>query len=385
MKMSYDVIVLGLGGMGSATLYHLAKRGARVCGVEQFGIAHDMGSSHGSLRMIRKAYFEHPSYIPLVERAYTLWRELESESGTQLLTQSGLILSGAPDCALVRGLESCYAQHAIPHERIDAAEAMRRYPQFRLPDDHLVYWDPVGGYLRVEASVETHVAMAQRFGADVRIHEDVQTWRADDDGVTLTTTKGELRAAKLVITAGAWTKAAFAELQVPLRILRKVQLWYDSPNIADFRAGRMPGFYVETPAGGFYGFPAVGEDGLKVAEHTGGEDVDDPDELDRALHRRDEEKVLAFLAETFPTLAPTRKRFSVCMYSMSSDDHFIIDVHPRYRNVVIAGGFSGHGFKFAPVVGEVLADLATQGTTTLPVGFLGVDRFVGEEGPARHG
>lgn len=383
MKMSYDVIVLGLGGMGSAALYHLAKRGVRVCGVEQFGIAHDMGSSHGSLRMIRKAYFEHPGYIPLVERAYTLWRELESESGAQLLTESGLILSGAPDCALVQGLESCYAEHPLPHERLDAAEAMRRFPQFRLSDGHVVYWDPVGGYLRVEMSVETHVAMAQRLGADLRIHEDVQTWRADEDGVTLTTTKGELCAAKLVLTAGAWAKATLAELQVPLRVLRKVQLWYDSPNIAEFRAGRLPGFYVDTPGGGFYGFPAVGEEGLKVAEHTGGEPVDDPDELDRALHRRDEEKVLAFLAQTFPSFTPTRSRFSVCMYSMSSDEHFIIDVHPQHRNVVIAGGFSGHGFKFAPAVGEVLADLTTHGTTKLPVGFLGIDRFVGAGGPAR--
>ncbi|MDZ4860600.1 MAG: N-methyl-L-tryptophan oxidase [Candidatus Hydrogenedentes bacterium] len=372
---TYDVIVLGLGGMGSATLYHLAKRGVRVCGVEQFGIAHDKGSSHGATRMIRKAYFEHPDYVPLVEKAYGLWRELELESGAELLVQSGLLLSGKPGSGFIRGLETCYRVHPLPHERIDAAEAMNRHPQFRLPDDHAVYWDPDGGYLRVEGCVDKHVQMAQKHGADVLIHEDVLGWRSDANGVSITTTKRELHAAKLVLTAGAWTTPSFVELLVPLRVLRKVQFWYTSPNITEFRRGACPGYFIETDYGSFYGFPTINDQGMKVSEHSGGEPVEDPDELDRGLHAHDEDGVLRFITDVFPSVQPSRTRFSVCMYSMTADEHFIIDRHPRHPNVVIAGGFSGHGFKFASVIGEILADLTMQGSTPHPIGFLGLGRF----------
>lgn len=362
--------------MGSAALYHLAKRGVRVCGVEQFGIAHDMGSSHGSTRMIRKAYFEHPDYIPLIERAYELWRELESESGAELLVESGLLLSGKPKSGLIRGLETCYRVHAhLPHERLDAAEAMKRHPQFRLPEDHVAYWDPVGGYLRVEGCVDKHVQCAQKRGADVLIHEDVLGWRSDKDGVSITTTKREMRANKLVLTAGAWTTPSFVELLVPLRILRKLQFWYTSPNLAEYRRGAMPAFYVDTDSGGFYGFPAINDQGVKIAEHTGGETVDDPDNLDRGLRLEDEDGVRRFMAQALPNFQPERTRFSVCMYSMTADEHFLVDRHPRHPNVVLAGGFSGHGFKFSSVIGEILADLTLDGTTKHPIGFLGLGRF----------
>ena len=372
---NYDVIVLGLGGMGSAALYHLAKRGVRVCGVEQFGIAHDMGSSHGQTRMIRKAYFEHPDYIPLVERAYTLWRELEAESGAELLVESGLLLSGKPNSGLIRGLETCYRVHNLPHERFNAAEGMKRYPQFTLPEEHVCYWDPVGGYLRVEGCVDKHVQCAQTHGADVLIHEDVLGWRSDKDGISITTTKREMRANKLVLTAGAWTTASFVELLVPLRVLRKLQFWYTSPNIAEYGRGTFPAFYVDMDSGGFYGFPAINDLGIKLAEHTGGERVDDPDELDRGLRKGDESGVRDFMGAVLPQIQPERTKFSVCMYSMTADEHFLVDRHPRHPNVVLAGGFSGHGFKFSSVIGEVLADLTIDGATPHPVGFLGLGRF----------
>ncbi|MBI4558247.1 MAG: N-methyl-L-tryptophan oxidase [Candidatus Hydrogenedentes bacterium] len=361
--------------MGSAALYHLAKRGARICGVERLGVAHDRGSSHGSLRMIRKAYFEHPDYIPLVERAYELWRALEVESGKSLLTECGLLLSGRPDFTLIRGLEECYGQHDLPHERLTAGEAMRRYPQFRLPEDHAAFWDPVGGYLRVEECVATHLALAQLHGADVLAHEDVLSWSSADDLVTVTTDQRTLQAKCLVLTAGAWMGAVFAELRAPFRVLRKVQLWYDSPNRARYEAGAFPGFYVDTDYGGFYGFPAVDETGMKIAEHTGGEEVSNPDELDRGLHSQDEAKILKFLGETFLGMQPRRTKFSACMYSMSADGNFIVDRHARFANVVLAGGFSGHGFKFASVIGEILTDLALEGRTRHPVEFLGLSRF----------
>ncbi|MCC6490124.1 MAG: N-methyl-L-tryptophan oxidase [Candidatus Hydrogenedentes bacterium] len=371
----YDVIVLGLGAMGSAALYHLAKRGARVCGIERHGIAHEFGCSHGSCRMVRKAYFEHPDYIPLLERSYALWETLEEESGQELFVKCGLLLSGLPGSAMVRGLEACYGTHHLPHRRMDSGAAAAEYPQFRFPQGHTVYHDPDGGYVLAEASVEQFISLAQMNGADLLIHEDAMAWQSNGQGVSVTTNQRTVSADKLVLTVGPWAASSFAELGVPLSILRKVQLWYDSPGMGAYRDPSFPCFYFDTENGGFYGFPAVSQLGVKVAEHTGGDPVDDPDHLNRGLDPEDETKVLQFLGEVFPALEPRRTHFSVCMYSMTPDHHFLLGKHPRHENTIIAGGFSGHGFKFAPVIGEVLADLSIDGTTMHPIEFLGLDRF----------
>ncbi len=374
-RTTYDAIVLGLGGMGSSALYSLAKRGLRVCGVERHGIAHDKGSSHGGCRMIRKAYHEHPDYAPLLDHAYDLWEDLEAACGRHLLVRSGLLLSGAPDSEVIAGLESYYAKTPLPHERIDTAEAQRRYPQFALPEGHVVYIDPVGGYLLVESCIEQQVTLAQQHGADVLIHQDVLAWHADSNGVTLTTERGQLHAGRLVVTAGSWAAPLLTELGAPVQVLRKVQLWYSASNIEDYRGPKFPAYYVERESGSFYGFPAFSEDGMKIAEHTGGDPVDDPDELNRGLTPEDETRVRQFLQETFPHMEAHRTRFSVCMYSMSPDRHFIVDRHPHHDNVVVAGGFSGHGYKFASVIGEILADLSTQGHTDYPIGLFRIGRF----------
>ncbi|MBX7258048.1 MAG: N-methyl-L-tryptophan oxidase [Candidatus Hydrogenedentes bacterium] len=372
---TYDAIVLGLGGMGSAALYSLAKRGLRVCGVERHGIAHDQGSSHGGCRMIRKAYHEHPDYVPLLNSAYDLWNELEAACGRNLLVRSGLLLSGAPGSDVIAGLESCYAQHDLPHERIDAAEARRRYPQIMLPEDFVAYVDPIGGYLLVESCIEQQVALAQSCGADVLIHHDVLAWHADGNGITLTTERGELHAGNLVVTAGPWAASMLAQLGAPVHVLRKVQLWYTAPTIAEYRGPEFPAYYVERDYGAFYGFPAFTEEGMKIAEHTGGDPVDDPDELNRGLEPGDEVRIRQFLKETFPEMEAHRTRFSVCMYSMSPDRHFIVDKHPVHENVTIAGGFSGHGYKFASVMGEILADLCLEGSTSHPIDLFRIARF----------
>ncbi|MCH7960641.1 MAG: FAD-dependent oxidoreductase, partial [Candidatus Hydrogenedentes bacterium] len=197
-KTHYDVIVLGLGAMGGAALYTLAKRGHRVCGVEQHHIAHDLGSSHGTLRMIRRAYFEHPAYMPLLNRAYDLWKDLEDEAGVSLLTEHGLMISGAPDSDTIRGLETCYAQNPIPHERISADEARHRFPALHPPDGHIVYCDPSGGYLYAERSAERQIELAERHGARVHLHETVLDWKADGDTVSVTTDQRDLAASRLV-------------------------------------------------------------------------------------------------------------------------------------------------------------------------------------------
>jgi sarcosine oxidase len=371
----YDAVVVGLGGMGSAALYHLARRGVRCCGIEQYGIAHSRGSSHGEARIIRKAYFEHPDYLPLLERAYGLWHELEEQSGTRLLVQCGLLLAAPAGSATLEGLERCYRTHDLPHERLQAGEACARYPQFKLDDSQQCFFDPQGGYLHVEACVQQHLALARDAGAVVRLDEPVQGWDSLRGVSRVLTANGVIEAKRIILTAGPWSGQVVRDLGIPLQILRKVQLWYDTPNLADYRLGAFPAYFVETPYGGFYGFPAIGTLGIKVAEHTGGDPVMDPGRLKRDLRPDDETKILRFLSETFPGLQPRRTRHSVCMYTMSPDENFIIDRHPQYEDVVFAAGFSGHGFKFASVVGEILADLATEGTTRHPIGFLRAGRF----------
>lgn len=371
----YDAIVVGLGAMGAAALYHLARRGVKVLGIEQHHIAHDLGSSHGTVRAIRKAYFEHPDYVPLLNRSYELWSELEDAAGEQLLNLCGLLLTAKPDSETMRGLEACYAEHSLPHERLSADDVKERYPQIAPPEDHAALFDPSGGYVFAEASLRHLIDQAQGLGADVRIHEQVQSWKADAHGVTVRTENGEISAGSLVVTLGPWAKALLGDLGVELKILRKPQLWYDSPHIDRYRPPEFPCFATELDSGFFYGFPALGDQGLKIAEHLSGTLVDDPSHIDRALQPGDETDVLDFFQRVFPGFEPRLKHFSICMYTKSPDDHFIIDTHPQFERVIFAAGFSGHGFKFTPLVGEVLADLALEGRTEHPIDFLRLERL----------
>lgn len=375
----YTCVVLGLGGMGSAALYTLAKRGVSVCGIEQFGAAHDRGSSHGETRIIRKAYFEHPDYIPLLNRSYDLWEELQSAARQPLFVRCPMIVAGKPDAEVIKGLELCYRRYDLPYERWNAAEARQRYPQFRLPDDFVVYFDPIAGFLHVEACVASHIHLAKELGATVFLNEKVIFWRDDKNGVLVKTHRREVAAEKLIITAGAWTGSALASLKLPLEVWRRVVFWYTSSNLSEFEMGRFPIFYIESERGGFYGFPVINESGLKVAEHTTPQVIPEPDKLNRDLEAHDERSALEFLQQFLPQLQPRRTKFSVCMYTMTPDGNFITDRHPHFPNVTLAAGFSGHGFKFATVGGEILSDLAMEGTTQHPIDFLRLYRFRKED------
>lgn len=369
----YDVAILGLGGMGSAALYHLAKEGISVCGIERHGMAHDLGSSHGATRMIRKAYFEHPDYIPLLDRAYELWHELEQAGGQKLFVNSGLVVSGPNDSPVLQGLDRCYAEHDLPHERITAADAQQRYPAFKFPEEHAVYIDPVAGYLHVERGVERHITLAQDAGARVLIHEDALSWGANGDGAVVKTTHREIHAGTLIICAGPWAHEVLDEIAVPLTIRRKVQSWF-RPGANEDQAKSLPAFFFDMGWGTFYGFPALDDLGIKVAEHSGGQGVEDPDEVQRKVTEEDTASQQRVTKEILPGFDLRQSHVSVCMYTMTPDEHFIIDRHPNHENVLIAAGFSGHGYKFAPVVGETLAQLTLDGSTNHPVDFLRLDR-----------
>lgn len=373
----YDVLVFGVGAMGSATLYALAKRGVKVCGIEQFGIAHSKGSSHGETRLIRKAYFEHPDYVSLLHAAYDGWRELEKESNRQLLTSNGLLLAGKPDSLTIKGLKACYAQHDLPHEILDENTVRNRWPDIQLPDGCTIYYDPVAGFIRAEKSIRTLCKLATGYGAALYTGERLRSWKLTGENIVeVSTSQRTLTADRLVITCGAWAADVLQTLDLNLKVQRKILCWYgtNSSDSAGFQPENFPNFFVETDQGGFYGFPTVGS-GVKIGEHYHAGEVTHPDNIQRKVAKNEDKPVSEFVAQTFPKLQPVPIKHTVCMYTMSEDSHFILDHHPHHKNVVIAAGFSGHGFKFAPVIGNILADLATDGTTNMPIDFLRLSRF----------
>ena len=367
---NYDVIVLGTGGVGSAAAFHLAQRGASVLGLDKFSGAHDHGSSHGQTRMIRKAYFEEPDYVPLLHRTYELWRELEELRDEQLYYATGLIEISPPGGSVVPGVRLAARRHNLPVEELDPQDFTDRYPGFVLPDGYEVIFEQDAGYLLVENSVTAHLQEAARLGVDIRGDTPVESWSADASGVTVRTADDSFAAEKLVITAGAWAARQLGDLDLGLRVVRKHSHWFSADHVYHTDHG-CPAFFYETPDGEFYGFPQIDERGLKIGEHTGGAAVDNPLSDDKSVELDDQRRVQAFLQKHLPRVSATSTEHVVCYYTLSPDRNFIVDIHPEHERVVIAAGLSGHGFKFTPVLGEILADLALNGRSALPIGFLG--------------
>jgi sarcosine oxidase len=372
---TYDIIVLGAGGVGSATVYQLAKRGAKVLGIERFSAGHDRGSSHGETRVIRQAYFEHPNYVPLLLRAYELWRELESLSGVDLLHQVGLLQVGPPDGQVVHGVLEAARLHNLAVDRLSAAEVHQRFPGFRVPQGSVGVFEPAAGYLNVERCVLTHLAAAKDSGADFVFNSTVHDWQVNRNTIRVTTSEGAFETARLVIAAGPWAPQLLADLRLPLHVRRKHVYWFPADDSGYSAKQGCPTYLFELPNGVFYGIPKIDDLGLKAAEHTGGVTIADPATDPRQLDPADLARVEAFLAAYLPGVGRPLQRHSVCFYTMSPDEHFIVDRHPQHENVVFAAGLSGHGFKFTSVLGEALTDLALKGQTELPVGFLSVSRF----------
>jgi sarcosine oxidase len=371
----YDVIVLGVGGMGSAALFELARRGRRVLGLEQFDLVHDRGSSHGHTRVIRKAYYEHPNYVPLARRAYERWYELEQRRGVHLFTECGCLSIGPADGELVPGGRRSAAEHGLPIENFTAAELRRRFPAFRFDDSNVAVLERDAGFLYVEECVRAHVEEARKLGAEIHAQEPAESWHANAGGVEVRTRQGRYTADRLILTAGPWAARLLAQVGSPLRVMRQVLLWFGTSDDALFRRDRFPIYISETPAGHFYGFPAIDPRGAKAARHYGAPELDSPDGIDRTVTDADEAPVRAFLREHLPAVNGPRRDGAVCIYTLSPDRHFIIDLHPEHPNVALATGFSGHGFKFASVVGEILGDLAEHGRTPLPIEMFRLGRF----------
>ena len=371
----FDTIVIGVGGMGSAAVYHLARRGERVLGLEQFDIPHEMGSSHGVTRVIRLTYFEHPSYVPLLARAYALWRELEQAGDEQLLYITGSIDAGAPDSFVVKGsMESC-AEHDLAHDVLTSAELTRRFPGFDLPPEMMAVWQPDGGFLLPERCIVHHVLQAQALGGEVRAREPVVEWRAEQGSVTVRTTRATYSADRLVFTAGAWSRSLLPALGVNAVPERQVMGWFQPAQPALFALERFPVFNCLVPEGHYYGFPIFGIPGFKIGKYHHLQQHTEPDTVDRDCHLEDEEALRACTQQYLSGGMGATLALKTCMFTNTPDGHFIMDRHPDHDNVVIGAGFSGHGFKFCSVVGEILADLALDGQTRHDIGMFGLDRF----------
>lgn len=375
-----DVIVLGLGGMGSATACELARRGVRVVGLEQFTGAHDRGSSHGRTRIIRTAYYEHPAYVPMCRAAFAGWYRLEQEVGRHLLTECPCLSLGTPTSEVVAGVQAAALEHSLKIETLSADELTRRFDMFRVRPDEVGVVEHAAGFLAVEACVQAHLDEARRRGADLRFEEPAVSWEATPAGVTVTTTKGRYTADRLILTAGPWAGRLLGELGAPLRVMRQVALWFEPTRADDFRRDRFPIFIASTEAGHFYGLPMIDGSGVKIARHYGAPELLSPDEIDGTPRPEDEGPVRDFVRRTLPTADGPVRLASVCRYTLTPDRHFVIDRHPGHANVALAAGFSGHGFKFAPVVGAMLADLAMNGETAWPRELFGFGRLLGERG-----
>lgn len=380
MNEHWDCIVIGLGGMGSAACVELARRGLRVLGLEQHQQAHDRGSSHGESRIIRQCYFEHPDYVPLLLKAYEQWNRLEGDCGRQFYFPVGLLIAGLPDGEAVSGARLAATQHGLSLQEVTRDEVARRFPLFRLPESHAAVFEPKAGYLLVEECVRAQWSAARAGGAVLREDEPVRSWAIRGAQAVVRTDLGEYVADRLVITAGAWAGELLRDLALPLTVVRKVAGWFPAPTDRSRADSGMPTFYVEHSDGAFYGFPSLDGRTIKAAEHSGAEPVANPSAVNRTVSSEDVVRLQTFLADVLPDVEPSPDHTSVCMYTLSPDHHFLIDRHPEYPQVVFAAGFSGHGFKFCPVVGQALADLATDGRTDLPIEFLRLQRFRGPGG-----
>lgn len=369
---AFDVVVVGLGAMGSAALYHLARRNVRVLGIERFKPGHEHGSSHGQTRLIRLGYFEHPSYVPLLRRAYQLWRELEAEAAQRLLHITGIIEIGPPDGIVVAGTLAASRTHGLSHEVLAAAEAMRRFPAFCLPDDYIAVLQSDGGYLAVETAIRTHLALARAAGAELRTNETALTIAPHASGVRINTDRAVIEAGAAIVSVGPWTKTLLPDLPVPLRVTRQVMAWF-APR-APTQFSRFPVFLLESRHGIHYGFPLL-ENGMKVAKHYHRDETVQPDASNQMVSTDDEAVIRAALAEHLPDANGSLLSAKTCLYTMTPDGDFVIDRLPDCPNILVASPCSGHGFKFAGVVGEVLADLATTGATAHDISRFRLARF----------
>lgn len=359
----FDAILVGMGGMGSATAYQLARRGLKVLGLEKHNLQHDMGSSHGLTRIIRLAYYEHPSYVPLLFRAYELWRQLENLTGERILFVTGGIDAGAESGRIVQGSLAACREHSLHHEVLDAGQLRDRFPGVCLPKDMIGVYSPDSGFVLSERAIGLYTRLAIELGAQVHGREGVTGWEVRPDGVLVRTETSTYSAGRLIVSAGAWTAKLLPSLSKVLQPERQVLIWTRPLRPELFQLGAFPIFNLQSPEGQFYGFPVHDFPGFKIGRYHHRDETVDPDAMDRNCHPEDEAVLRQGIARYFPEANGPTLALKVCLFTNTPDEHFILDAHPETDRVFIAAGFSGHGFKFCSVVGEIMAELAATGAT----------------------
>lgn len=379
---NYDVIVIGVGSMGSPTCYHLAKQGHKVLGLEQFSITHELGSHAGQSRIIRKAYGEATCYVPLLERAYQNWATLEAETNTQVFFKTGMVYFGTSDSPFLQTVKQSSEQYNIPVNQLTEEACRKKYPQFQLPPDFERLEEPNAGFLTPERCILLMVQQALFNGAVIKTQEKVIDWKHNKGTITVTTDYHTYSAKKLVITAGPWATKLVPNLTSKLMVTRQPLAWVQPKKWMEFDKEKFPCWLIQNDGQDFYGFPIVpvgqfgGPLGLKLGMHHPGGEATDPDNVDRTSRPADKNALIQFLNQFIPDGYQNTLVMKTCLYTKTADEHFIVDFLPGYdKNVVIATGFSGHGFKFVSVIGEVLADLAAKGSTDFQIEFLGLNRF----------
>ena len=380
---SFDIIVIGVGSMGAPACYYLAKKGYKVLGLEQFDITHELGSHAGQSRIIRKAYFEHPDYVPLLQRAYANWDSLEKETGEQIYHQAGLIYLGQPDSEMLKGVKRSAALYDIPLTIFDKSSAQERFPSFKIPGNFEALFEPDAGFLTPEKAIRLYAEQARKKGAEIHTNEKVIKWNKEGNHIIVSTDKDTYRCDKLIISAGAWSAKMIPHLSEKIKITRQFVAWVKPKKWKEFALNNFPCWLLaddERP-GCYYGFPVLPEGladgpvGLKLAHHYPGAECD-PDAVNRQTNADEFENLRYVLDKYLPGAFESVIATKTCLYSNTPDENFVIDKLPGFEDhVIVACGFSGHGFKFASVIGEILAGLATEGVTKLPIGFLRATRF----------
>jgi len=352
-----------------------------VLGIDQFALAHKRGSSHGATRVIRQAYFEHPDYVPLLRHAYALWRDIEAVSEQQLYYQTGVLSTGSADSEVITGIKAATEAHALDVEFLTAAERRARFPYFRFDEGTTSILEREAGYLMVEKGVTAYVNASIVLGADVRTGTRVLSWQGGHEHVTVTTDQGEFSAAGLVITTGAWSGDTLGQILhehgAELNIVRKHMHWFaqDRAPLPLSTSNQAPVFFFDEPHALLYGIPAYDDMGVKVCNHAGGEPLSTPNELSPDQDLEDNTLVETFVQSRLPSVSTQRRHHMTCMYTMTADGHFIVDHHPAHENVAFVAGLSGHGYKFASVLGEILADQVCGVVSNHSVDFLKLERF----------
>ena len=379
----YDVIVIGVGSMGAAACWELARRGERVLGLDQFDIVHERGSHSGQSRIIRKAYFEHPDYVPLLERSYQKWQAFEKLTNTEIYFRTGIIYMGKASSASISGTKESSARYQIPLRDLDPQERKNTCSAFRIPGDFECFIEEDAGFIIPDRAIKLYTSEAVGQGATIKPNTAVNGWRIVNGKIEVETNQGSYTSSRLIITAGSWAQKMIPGLPTKLSVTKQILAWIKNVNPEKFSLGKFPCWFVDDADKGlYYGFPMLPNDqfagpfGLKLALHQRGESFD-PTSVDKSVPLSAMEDIRYFIDRYMPAIQKPEIEYKQCLYTYSEDSDFIIDHLPGYENqVTIACGFSGHGFKFVPVVGEVLADLATKGRTDLPVAFLGLNRLM---------